>query len=120
MQTFKEDYGKQHRPGWPERSMLAQSRLLAMRKLSFRESGVLNQSGGTATVGGCEPCAAAAGGADAAGGAAAAGAACGVSCAAAADMGWSDIDGRVGVWSGVVSLFGTASGAASASKKGNK
>lgn len=28
--------------------MFAQSRLLAMRKLSFRESGLLNQSGGTA------------------------------------------------------------------------
>lgn len=27
--------------------MFAQSRLLAMRKLSFRESGLLNQSGGT-------------------------------------------------------------------------
>lgn len=38
----------ENRPGWPERSMLAQSRLLAMRKLSFRESGLLNQSGGTA------------------------------------------------------------------------
>lgn len=30
--------------------MFAQSRLLAMRKLSFRESGLLNQSGGTAKV----------------------------------------------------------------------
>lgn len=30
--------------------MFAQSRLLAMRKLSFRESGLLNQSGGTAEV----------------------------------------------------------------------
>lgn len=28
--------------------MLAQSRLLAMRKLSFRESGLMNQSAGTA------------------------------------------------------------------------
>lgn len=30
--------------------MFAQSRLLAMRKLSFRESGLLNQSAGTAKV----------------------------------------------------------------------
>lgn len=30
--------------------MFAQSRLLAMRKLSFRESGLLNQSGGTTKV----------------------------------------------------------------------
>lgn len=41
-------------PGYPERSMLAQSRLLAMRKLSFRESGLLNQSCGTAGVEGRE------------------------------------------------------------------
>jgi len=47
---IEEDSGKQHRPGWPERSMLAQSRLLAMRKLSFRESGLMNQSAGTAKV----------------------------------------------------------------------
>lgn len=51
----------QYKPGWLERSMFAQSKLLAMRKLSFSESVLLNQSGGSAdeeereNEGICEP-----------------------------------------------------------------
>lgn len=47
-QPIRQTGKQQHRPGWPERSMFAQSRLLAMRTLSFRESALLSQSGGTA------------------------------------------------------------------------
>lgn len=69
--------------------MFAQSRLLAMRKLSFRESGLLNQSAGTvycetrSVSGGCTAGAASAGGA--------------VGAAGAGGAGWGDIGSRVGV-----------------------
>lgn len=65
------------------RSMFAQSRLLAMRKLSFRESGLLNQSAGTvhcerrSVSGGCAAAGGAAAGGAVAGGAVAGGAAAG-------------------------------------------
>lgn len=70
--------------------MFAQSRLLAMRKLFFRESWLLNQSAGTVYCGMRS-----------------------VSGGCAASAGWGDIGSRVGVCSGVVSLFRTARGATS-------
>lgn len=65
--------------------MFAQSKLLAMRTLSFRESGLLNQSAGTVN---CEMRSVSAG--CAAGAADAGGAIC-------ADAGWGDMGSRVGV-----------------------
>lgn len=72
-----------------------------MRKLSFRESGLLNQSAGTeycvrrSVSGGCGARAGGTGGAD------------------GAAAGWGDMGSRVGVWRGVVSLLGRVRGATS-------
>ena len=117
----------EHGPGWLVRSMLAQSRPLAMRKLSLRDPVLLNQSAGSTanragreTRQGClydletQPESWPVSGSwDWPWGAGRSG-----SCGGGImGPGWGDIGSRVGVCSGVMSWFGTRKLFASAGRQ---